>query len=295
MHGDLGINALEASVSASPSSSKLTRQAFAVRAALIGVLALAALASLAVIPPMPQDPAYHSFADQRVLIGVPHCLNVVSNAPFIIFGLFGMGWLLRPSIFRSPSLFAAAWERWAFLTLFAFVAITGFGSSYYHLQPNNGTLFWDRLPLTVVLMTFFALIVAERVSPQLGPWLWPPLLAAGIFGVTYWHWTELHGAGDIRVYALVQYFPLLVIPILLLAFPARYYRTADLFAILGWYALAKVLEMADGFVYAGNGVVSGHTLKHLAASLGALWIVFLLRRRYTSGMKTVPTVPSETR
>jgi len=269
------------------SGSFLTPPAFRVRIALIGVLALAALVSLAVVPPIPQDPAYHNFADQRPLLGVPHCLNVLSNAPFVVFGLLGVGWLLRPGVFQSPKLFAAPWERWAFLVLLVFVALTGFGSAYYHLQPSNDTLYWDRLPLTVVFMTFFALIVAERIGPRLGPWLWPPLVAAGVSGVTYWHWTELQGAGDVRVYALVQFFPLLVIPILLLAFPARYYRTADLLAILGWYFLAKVLEMADGVIYAANGVVSGHTLKHLAASLGALWVVFLLRRRYNGAINTV--------
>jgi hypothetical protein len=267
---------------ASQTLASMSSRAFRVRLALIGVLAVAALASLAVVPPFPQDTAYHSFADQRPLFGVPHCLNVLSNAPFVIFGLLGIVWLLRPSVFQSNTLFAAQWERWAFLMLFVFVTLTGFGSAYYHLQPSNATLYWDRLPLTVVFMTFFGLVLAERINPRLGPWLWPPLVAAGVFGVTYWHWTEMQGVGDIRVYALVQFFPLLVIPILLLAFPQRYYRTSDLFAILCWYALAKVLEMADGVIYAANGVVSGHTLKHLAASLGALWVLLLITNRYTS-------------
>jgi hypothetical protein len=257
----------------------LTPRAFRVRLALIGVLGLAALVSLAVVPPYPQDPAYHNFADQRPLLGIPHCLNVLSNAPFVLFGLMGVAWLLRPRIWQSPTLFAAAWERWALLTLFAFVAATGVGSAYYHAQPANTTLYWDRLPLTVVFMTFFALILADRVSPRLGPWLWLPLVALGVLGVTHWHWTEQQGAGDVRLYALVQFVPLAVIPILLLAFPARWYRTADLFAVLGWYVLAKLLELTDGLIYSAGGLVSGHTLKHLAASLGALWILLMLRRR----------------
>jgi hypothetical protein len=278
---------------ASLSSHYLTRRAFRVRLALIGVLAIAALVSLAVVPPISQDLVYHNFADQRPLLGVPHCLNVLSNAPFVIFGVLGMAWLLRPSVFRSATLFAASWERWAFLVLFAFIAITGFGSTYYHLHPSNGTLFWDRLPLTVVFMTFFALVLAERVNPRLGPLLWPPLVLAGVFGVTYWKWTALQGADDLRLYALVQFFPLLVLPILLVAFPARYYRTADVFAILGWYALAKVLELTDGVVYAAGGVVSGHTLKHLAASLGAAWVVLLIRRRYVAGIRAADLSGSE--
>src|SRR5262249_47111342 len=80
-------------------------------------------------------------------------------------------------------------------------------------------------------------------------------------------------------YALVQFFPMLIIPIVLLTFPARLYRTADLFAILGWYVLAKLLELGDKVIYSANGVVSGHTLKHLVASLGALWLVWMLTRR----------------
>jgi hypothetical protein len=268
------------------SSHHLTGKAFRIRVALIGVLGLSCLIAVAAVQPIPQDPAYHNFADQRPLFGVPHCLNVVSNAPFVLFGLLGLGWLLRPSVFRSPNLFAAPWERWAFLVLLTFVVITGFGSAYYHSQPNNGTLYWDRLPLTVVFMTFFAMVLGERINSRLGPWLWLPLVATGVFAVTYWQWTELQGAGDLRLYALVQFFPLLVIPILLLAFPARYYRTADLVAILAWYGLAKVLELADGVIYSANGVVSGHTLKHLAASMGALWVVLMLHRRYNMNQKS---------
>src|SRR5438105_2709142 len=104
----------------------LSSRAFRVRAGLIGALALAAVVTLAAVPPFPQDPAYHGFADQRTLFGVPHALNVLSNLPFVVFGLFGLGWLLRPAVWRSPAL--AAWERWAFLALFAGVAATGVGS-----------------------------------------------------------------------------------------------------------------------------------------------------------------------
>jgi hypothetical protein len=247
------------------------------RVALLAVLALASLIWLAAVPPFPQDTTYHSFADQRTMLGIPHALNVLSNAPFIVFGLLGIVFLLRPSV-DKPALLAAGWRRWALLTLFVFVTLTGVGSSYYHAHPDNATLFWDRLPLTVVFMTFFALVLADRVRPRLGPWLWLPLVAAGVLSVAYWHWTETLGRGDIRPYVLVQFVPLLMLPVILLTFPARQFRTADLLAILAWYALAKLLELLDGVVYATNGFVSGHTLKHLVASLGALWMVMVLVR-----------------
>ena len=33
--------------------------------------------------------------------------------------------------------------------LFLGILLTGFGSAYYHLEPNDQTLFWDRLPMAI--------------------------------------------------------------------------------------------------------------------------------------------------
>jgi len=43
--------------------------------------------------PTPQPPAYHDFADQRPLLGLPHALNVISNMPFLIVGALGSAFL----------------------------------------------------------------------------------------------------------------------------------------------------------------------------------------------------------
>jgi hypothetical protein len=257
---------------------RLSPQALRLRMGILAVFGLLALVFLVVVPALPQDPAYHNFADQRELLGVPHALNVVSNAPFVVFGLIGLGYILRPSVWHSAKVFPEGWQRWAYLVLFVFVVLTGFGSAYYHYRPNTDTLFWDRLPMAVTFMTFFTLILADRLSPRAAPWLWLPLVATGVLATYYWHLTELAGVGDMRWYVLVQFLPLLMMPVLLLAFPARQLRTADVFAILGWYALAKLLEQLDRFVYTAGGVVSGHTLKHVVASLGALWILLMLTR-----------------
>jgi hypothetical protein len=244
---------------------------------LLGLTGAGAVA-LFFIPRFAQELTYHDFADQRTLWDVPHALNVLSNLPFVVFGLWGVAYLvMKPKAVDGPPVFSR-WEWWTFLVIFLFVALTGFGSMYYHAQPNNDTLYWDRLPLTVVFMAFFCLVLADRVSPAAGPWLFVPLVFLGVFSVTYWHWTELAGVGDVRLYAFVQFFPLLVIPLVLLLFPGRHYRTVDMFAILGWYVLAKLLELLDKPIYSATGLVSGHTLKHFAASLGALWVWVMLRR-----------------
>lgn len=257
----------------------LPAAAFRFRVGLLAVLALAAFGSLLVVAPFPQDVKYHDFADQRTLWQIPNALNVISNGPFVLFGLMGLAWLLTADGRRSGPHFLRVWEWWAFLLLFGFVALTGIGSAYYHWNPCNETLYWDRLPLTVVFMTFYVLVVAERIGMNVGLWLLAPAVAFGIFGVTYWYATELRGEGDVRIYALVQFFPLLSLPLLLLLFPARYTGTAGLWAILAWYAVAKLLELLDGAIYNANGLVSGHTLKHLVASLGALWVLLVLKNR----------------
>jgi hypothetical protein len=42
--------------------------------------------------------------------------------------------------------------------------LIGFGSGYYHLDPDNERFLWDRLEIMLTFMAWFAAIVAERVS-----------------------------------------------------------------------------------------------------------------------------------
>lgn len=236
---------------------------------IVGI-GLAAIVTVLFLPPIPQDPAYHDFADRRPLLGIPNALNVLSNAPFVLVGALGLAFVRRR---------AALEERTALLILFAGVGLTGFGSAYYHLTPGNVTLFWDRLPMTIVFMSLFAVIIAERISLTAGRRLLPILLLAGGGSVAYWLVGELSGAGDLRPYALVQFFPLVAIPLILLLFPPRYTRGADLIGALAWYALAKLFEALDAPIFAVGGVVSGHTLKHLASAVAMYWIFRMVRTR----------------
>lgn len=278
--------------------SRLIPEAFRMRAFLIAGLGIVAIGTALFVPPIAQDTAYHSFADQRALLGVPHLLNVISNAPFLLVGALGLIFVLRQGSRRETGAFMDPWERWPFLALFAGVGLTGFGSAYYHLAPTSPTLFWDRLPMTMAFMSFFTFIIAERISLRAGRRLFLLLLAAGVGSVVYWHVGELRGAGDLRFYGLVQFFPLAAIPLMLLFFPPRYTRTADLFAVVGWYVLAKIFEVFDGQIFALGGLVSGHTLKHLASAMAAYWILRMVRTRrpmdFFYGQKDVTPVPPAT-
>jgi hypothetical protein len=199
--------------------------------------------------PIAQDPAYHHFADGRTIPGVPNFLNVTSNVPFLVVGILG----LRAAKSATARVFFAA------------VTATAFGSAWYHSRPDNQTLFCDRLPMAVGFMALFALVIDDRLGDRLVGWLSAPLMAAGVASVVYWRFTD-----DLRVYGLVQFFPLVAIPAMMLILPSRNGGGRSLAVGLGCYALAKLLELFDAPIFALGHVVSGHTLKHLIAAV-ATW------------------------
>src|SRR5215471_19536391 len=171
-----------------------------VKKALIPVLAAVAAIAMLFVPPIHQDAAYHQFADQRTIWGIPNFWNVVSNLPFLAVALWGLR--VRGDAAYRVFLFG--------------VATVTFGSAYYHAWPSSETLFWDRLPMTIAFMALFAALIGDRISDRAGRMLLLPLLCVGAASVIYWRMTD-----DLRPYALVQFFPMLAIPLMMVLFPAR--------------------------------------------------------------------------
>ena len=244
---------------------------------LVCIFAVAILAIVAVsfMHPIPQDSAYHDFIDQRTLYGIPNFWNVASNVPFVIAGLLGLLLLTgkQPVAGGLPEL------RPAYLVFFAGVFLTGFGSAYYHLAPSNASLVWDRLPMTLAFMAFFSMIIGEYLSPGPGRALLWPLLVVGVLSIVYWHITESEGRGDLRPYALVQFLPMVLIPMILLMFRSRLDGSMLLWSMIVAYLVSKIAEHYDAELYAATGTLGGHAIKHIAAAVGTLFIYIALRRR----------------
>ncbi|HEY7203682.1 MAG TPA: alkaline phytoceramidase [Methylomirabilota bacterium] len=245
---------------------------------LIGGLAVVATGAALLVPPIPQDPAYHHLADARALLGIPNALNVLSNAAFVLVGILGLRFILAPGgvpghAFEDPG------ERWPYVVVFAGLLLTGFGSAYYHWAPGNARLAWDRLPLAITVMGLLDATIADRVGVRPALRLLAPLVALAVISVGYWHVTEQRGAGDLRLYALVQFYPLVAVPLLLWLLPPRYTRGGHLLAAAAIYALAKVPELLDRWFLSVTGVVSGHTLKHLLAALAGYCVLRMLEQR----------------
>jgi hypothetical protein len=239
---------------------------------LAGVAVLGAGAVIA-YGPIPQAPGYHAFADQRSFLGIPRFGDVASNLPFLLVGLRGLWGLRRrqaPGVL--PDLFPA------YIAFFLGTFLVGLGSGYYHLSPTDASLVWDRLPMTVCFMAFFAILLGEQLSPKIGARALVPLLAAGLLSIAYWWVTERRG-GDLRPYVIVQFLPLVLAPLLLLLFPSPFTRVSLLWGLLAAYALSKGLELLDAPLYQALRVVSGHSLKHLAAAFGTSLLILAATRR----------------
>ena len=250
-----------------------------IRLGMIVVVFVVAVVGTMSLPPIPQSQDYHNFADRRALLGIPNFLNVISNAAFLLVGALGLVLLSRQRRSKPVGAFLERGEPWPYAVLFLGIALTGIGSGYYHLAPNNARLVWDRLPMTIAFTAILSALIAERISLKAGLFALLPLVAAGIGTVVYWQVTELAGRGDLRPYVIVQFYPMLAIPLIVLLFPPRYTRSADLLGAAALYALAKAFETFDAQIFAVGQVVSGHTLKHLAAALATYLIVRMLRRR----------------
>lgn len=236
-------------------------------------IALAIVALL--FPRTPQPLSYHHFADQRSWLGIANFGDVASNILFAVFGVLGLVYLSRES---SQTQFIDAREKWFYVLIFLGLLLTALGSSYYHLAPDNARLVCDRLPMTIIFMPLVTALIAERISVRAGLWLLPVFLVIGIASVLLWYASELQARGDLRFYAAVQIYAVLVLLVALLL-PPRYTRSSDFAVIASFYEVAKICETADQQIYSVGHIVSGHTLKHLAAGIAGFWILRMLQKR----------------
>jgi len=199
------------------------------------------------LPHVAQDESYHAFADHRTIWSIPNFWNVVSNLPFAIVGVWGL-WRLRGIGARVLS---------------TGLLLTCVGSAYYHLAPSDTRLIWDRLPMTLVFMSFLAAVMAEGRSPRWEVLILSPLLVVGLGSVWWWK-----ASGDLLPYVLVQFGPAIVM------LPAFWRATGKrwLWRIAALYAAAKIAELCDPSIYSALPW-SGHTWKHLLGAAAGYCIV----------------------
>lgn len=243
---------------------------------VLGALALGALGIAAALPRIPQPKSYHRFADRRIL-GIRYGMNVLSNVPFLVVGARGF---LRGLERRGRLAELGPTERTAYLVFFGALGLTGLGSGYYHLKPNNGRLFWDRLPLSVTMEAIAAAVVAERLGERAGKVALPALCAAGVASLGHWYASERRGEGDLRAYGVTQGLPVLALPVILAMYAPRYSHGGRFVRAFVYFGLARACELLDKPIFWALGrTVNGHALKHLFAAAAGEAILRMLEER----------------
>jgi hypothetical protein len=226
-----------------------------------GVLVLI-VAAMLLHGPIAQLDHYHEFADTRSLLGLPNAADVLSNAGFALVAAWGF-WALIGK--RDHPLLAPAWP--GYMLFLCAIGLTAFGSSFYHLAPDNDRLLWDRLPIALACAGLLAGVRADTHDSS--RWFLPALIAAAIASVFWWSITESLGAGDLRPYLLMQGAPLILIPLWQWIYGSSRADRGAFGVAIGLYALAKVFELNDHVVFDALTYVSGHTIKHLLAVAAA--------------------------
>lgn len=244
---------------------------------LVALITLGAVAALINHGPIPQSLSYHAFADQSVIWGVPHLFDVMSNILFVLVGLLGLYKMIR-----NDRIHIVSENRMSYKVFFIGVVLVGVGSVYYHLSPSNATLVWDRLPMTIAFMALCSIIIGEFTSIRLSSKLLIPLVSFGVLSVLYWHWTESAGQGDLRLYIIVQFLPMLIIPVILVCFRPAFTRVSGYWFLLSAYVIAKLFEHFDSEMLGATRFVSGHSLKHVVAAIGIYILLVSFGRRRSS-------------
>lgn len=233
---------------------------------LLGYAVLLCTAA-ALLPALPQAAHYHEFADTRTLWGMPYGMDVLSNLPLLLAGL-AIAWQLR----RFARTSAQPLPLWGWLMAVAALgfALTGLASAIYHWQPDDAGVFWDRLAMGVIFAAAIGLAARQIYGALTAAAAAFLTLAAAVLALWLWRqtgnftpWVVLQAGGMLLLLAIAcvpkhSAFRQAAVPLLQLG------------ALIAWYSLAKLAELADHSVFTvSGGLLSGHSLKHILAALAA--------------------------
>ena len=230
---------------------------------ILTAIAIMAIVGLFILSPIEQNKEYHNFCDSDTIFNIPNFWNVISNVPFLIIGFIG--------IYKTSALLDTKIQ---YILFFLGISLVSIGSGYYHLNPNNNTLVWDRLPMTIAFMSLFSIIISEFIDLKIGLKLLVPALLIGLLSVVYWIVFN-----DLKIYILVQFFPILAILVILIFFKSKYNLIIGYWLLLLAYIIAKLFEHFDYQTQNALKILSGHTLKHIVISIGIFSLLYTYIKR----------------
>ena len=240
-----------------------------------GLLIIVCLGLLAAVfgASVAQPEHYHAFADQRVLLGLPLAMDVLSNLPFAIAAVWGL-----LALYRSPPHTQSVGDKpQASLAALFFIGllVTSICSGYYHLRPNDPSLAIDRLGMVIAFAGLLGVAVADRVGSRSGIATAAFVLAAGPLTVGIWA-----DSGNLLPWVLLQGGGMLLIAALAVCRPLKDSWSLQLLPVVIFYAAAKLCELGDHQVFEWTGeMISGHSLKHIVAAVAAWPVIAAIYRQ----------------
>jgi hypothetical protein len=232
---------------------------------LTGLIILILLAIF--LPSIEQNQNYHNFADQRVLFGVNNAFDTLSNLAFIIVGILGLVNFYNNQYIKISNSFSVILNLF-----FISIILIGLGSSFYHLSPNDFTLVFDRLAMSLVFASILAMLAYLKISPRFGLHTLAELLILAPLTVLIWKFN-----GNLTPYVVLQFGGIILVILTLLLTKTRMQGPCFTSLII-LYGAAKLAEFYDEKIFnLSQNLISGHTLKHLIAALAVIIFVSPLK------------------
>jgi hypothetical protein len=203
------------------------------------------------------------FADKRMFLGITNTLDVLSNFIFLVVGLLAL-----KDIYKNRAKFSKVIFYLANILAIAIIW-TCFGSSYFHLDPNPQTLFWDRLPMTIGFASIVGLIIADRVDEKWGTYFCEALILFGLYSIIGYR----QGWLTLRPYIALQFGSIAFIAIIISVLKPKLISNKSLWTTIALYIVAKILELSDRIVLDSIHLISGHSLKHIFAGFAVYAIL----------------------
>ncbi|RDX84651.1 hypothetical protein CR513_34265, partial [Mucuna pruriens] len=245
-------------------------------------LALACILLLFVLTPsIPQPQRYHNFADKRKFFGIPNALNVISNFPFAVIGLIGLV-LCHPHVIVVVNYvmkicgISLQGELWGWTCFYVGVTSVAFGSSYYHLDPDDAGLLWDRLPMTVAFASLLAILIIERIDAKKGTISIVLLITAGIISCV----------DSRQAYFFIPSICMISLVTSVYIFWPKVHHALPylswLFCCLQCTRIQHIGSGLQDFIFwlcCKRLPINGHTLKHLSAAMVPAILTVMLAKR----------------
>ena len=227
-------------------------------ATMLGLLALGLFG-----PHIAQPVHQHAFADQRVWVGIPFAMDVLSNLAFALWGAFGLAYVFALGKRRPIDTGHALTGLF-----FAGLVCTAAASAWYHLRPDDAGLGVDRLGMVLAFAGLLGLAITGRVSHRAGAVTSAAVLILGPLSI--WFWLV---SGNVLPWLVIQFGGMALMVWMAVVKPLPGALPVRWGVVVAVYAAAKLPELADHQIYEWTGhFISGHSLKHLVASF-AVWPV----------------------